>query len=51
MRAQFLVLGIRSVSHSTRHPQCKLNVASHIRYLEYELALLPSPPRFRPSTK
>jgi hypothetical protein len=51
MIAQFLVLGILSVSHSTSHPQCKLSDASHIRYIEYELPLLPSPPKFRVSAK
>ena len=45
--AQFLVLGIRSVSHSTSQPQCRLNDASHIRYLEYELSFFPNPPRFK----
>ncbi len=40
------VLGIRSVSLSTVHPQCKLSDASHMRYIEYALELplsLPSP--------
>lgn len=49
--AQFRVLGIRSISHSTFHPRCRLNDASHMRYDEYELALLPSPPRLIESTK
>lgn len=39
------MLGIRSVSHSTFQPQCRLSDASHILYWEYELALLPSPPK------
>ena len=51
MTAQFLVLGIRSTSHSFVHPHHWLTLANQIRYIEYELALLPSPPRFRPSTK
>ena len=29
--AQFLVLGIRSISTSTAHPQCTLSAASHTR--------------------
>ena len=45
--AQFLVLGIRRVSHSTSQPQCRLNDASHIRDLEYELSFFPNPPRFK----
>lgn len=45
--AQFLVLGILNVSLSTSQPQCKLNEPSQIRYIEYELELLPSPPRFK----
>ena len=45
--AQFLVLGILNVSLSTSQPQCKLKEASQIRYMEYELELLPSPPRFK----
>ena len=49
--AQFRVLGIRSISHSTFHPRCRLNDASQMRYDEYELALLPSPPRLIESTK
>lgn len=48
--AQFLVLGMRSVSLSTFQPQWWLSVASQIRYMEYALMLLPSPPRFRDST-
>ena len=50
MRAQFLVLGILSTSHSTSQPQCTLKLASHTRYIEYELPLPPSPPRFSLST-
>jgi hypothetical protein len=49
--AQFLVLGILNVSLSTSQPQCRLKEPSHIRYIEYELELLPSPPRFKLSTK
>ena len=49
--AQFLVLGILNVSLSTSQPQCKLNDPNQIRYFEYELELLPSPPRFRLSAK
>ena len=49
--AQFLVLGILNVSLSTSQPQCRLKEPSQIRYIEYELELLPSPPRFKLSTK
>lgn len=51
--AQFRVLGILSVSHSTSHPQCTLRLASQIRYIEYELVcpVRASPPRFNFSTK
>lgn len=45
--AQLRVLGIRSMSQSTSQPQYKLRDASQIRYREYELELLPSPPRFK----
>ena len=48
--AQFLVLGILKVSVSTSHPQWALSEANHIRYIEYELVFVPSPPRFRLST-
>ncbi len=51
MIAQFRVLGMRSVSHSTTHPQCTLNALSQMRYIEYALLLLPSPPRFSDSAK
>lgn len=37
MMAQFRVLGIRSVSHSTFHPIHWLNFASQILYVEYRL--------------
>jgi hypothetical protein len=47
--AQFLVLGILNVSHSTFHPQYRLNPANQMRYIEYELLLLPSPPKFKES--
>jgi hypothetical protein len=45
------VLGILNVSLSTSQPQCKLKEPSQMRYIEYELELLPSPPRFNLSTK
>ena len=51
MIAQFLVLGILNVSISTSQPQYKLNEPSQIRYIEYELELLPSPPRSKVSAK
>ncbi|KAG6860966.1 hypothetical protein C0995_005332 [Termitomyces sp. Mi166 len=44
--AQFLVLGIRNVSHSISQPQYTVNEASQILYIEYELPFPPSPPRF-----
>lgn len=49
--AQFLVLGILKVSHSTFQPQCTLNDASQILYMEYELELelVASPPRLSDS--
>ena len=50
MRAQFLVLGILRTSHSITHPQYMLKLASHMRYIEYELLFPPSPPKFNLST-
>lgn len=49
--AQFRVLGILNDSDSIFQPQYKLNEASHMRYLEYALELLPSPPRYNDSAK
>ena len=45
------MLGILNVSLSTSQPQCKLKEPNQILYIEYELELLPSPPRFKLSTK
>jgi hypothetical protein len=45
------MLDILNVSLSTSQPQCKLKEPSQIWYIEYELELLPSLPRFNLLTK
>ena len=45
------MLGILNASLSTFQPQCTLSVDSQMRYREYELTFVPSPPKFSRSTK